>query len=847
MRSRIRRVLRVLVGIVVGTFGLAATGQARGQTLDVAGAPDGGVTLTAGGALVARLPLATPALRRGPVRARLVEVDGHRLAEVRVAVRGTGNEEVWLAELGGRAPRVVWKGLVGPRDADDETSIGLDVSDDGVVEFQTAGPVTRCDGVPVRLFPRAFDFDAGRFRPVMSPVPAAAAATLVARRGDTTMPAGKPVSAFHFTSASTTAGAGDDARALAAPTALDDGDPATAWAEGLGGDGRGEFLTARASGPVAVRGLRILPGDAASAQTFRTHNRVRRLEIAFGPRPDQRFDVELPEDPGAEAGRFRDAYWVALPHPVVASCVTVVLTSVAPGTEAAPPGSFGTTAISELAIFTELDGPEGADHLVDVLAHAADCASRVSTLVSLGAAAVAPTARAVAAAPPGAPRACLVDALTQLEPAPKDPLVVAALVAALAGASEDEEWRASTALTHAPDAPVGALAAALNADAAPDADRARAARVLAQVEAPGSTATLLAAVGRGPVAVREAVVRAASNARRLDLADVLAAFAHAAGTARQADLLRVTEAAARRAGVDAGAALGTLSGALANARPFEVRGRAVEAFGALGAIGVPTLVRVRTQDDEPVLRHLATRQLLLLAQANETALFGLRAALGDRDPRVRETAAAGLGLIRDGGATAALLAGAKQEPWPFVRRAELEALGHLCGVAAGDLLARAVERDVDEVRRVAFMGLARCKDPRAAGLLLRAVGRRNETSTLRELAAGLLGYLGDRSVAPELAASLARQVNESEDDLSVEGVAAATLRALADLGGPEATTAAVTLAKDTRHPLQRAAVEALGVLCDPGAGAATLRALEAGPPGALSLAAQNATKRCANR
>ena len=72
-----------------------------------------------------------------------------------------------------------------------------------------------------------------------------------------------------------------------------------------------------------------------------------------------------------------------------------------------------------------------------------------------------------------------------------------------------------------------------------------------------------------------------------------------------------------------------------------------------------------------------------------------------------------------------------------------------------------------------------------------------------------------------------------------------TLRSLAHLGGPEATAAAVKLAKDERHPFQSTAVEALGVLCDPGAGAATLRDLGAGPAGALALAAQNAEKRCA--
>ena len=91
----------------------------------------------------------------------------------------------------------------------------------------------------------------------------------------------------------------------------------------------------------------------------------------------------------------------------------------------------------------------------------------------------------------------------------------------------------------------------------------------------------------------------------------------------------------------------------------------------------------------------------------------------------------------------ALIAGAKQEPWPFVRRAELEALGHLCAPGAGDLMIRAIERDVDEVRRAALVGLVRCKDPRARD---RAAARRSASRTrrrpLRELAAALIGELG---------------------------------------------------------------------------------------------------------
>jgi HEAT repeat protein len=831
---------------------LLAAGGARAAAvpLALAEAPDGALDVRAGGAVLAHVPLDTPPLRRGPPRAREVATDGRRIVEVRVAVRGTPREELWIGEVGGRAPRVVFRGLVGPRDADGETALDYDVSADGVLEYQTATQVTRCDGAPVRLFPRAFDFDAGRFRPVVSPPPPPARETLVGRRGDPAMPTGRPVAAFHFTAASTTGGAGSDARDLTAPVAVDDGDPATAWTEGLGGDGRGEFLTARAgAGGAVVRGLRIVPGDAASASSYHKRNRVRKLQLSLGPREDQRFDVELKDDEAGGRDRFREPFWVALPHPVQTSCATVVITEVTPGTEAAPPKSYGETAIGELAIFTELDGPGGAEHVVAEVARAADCAARVPSLVALGAAAVLPTAQAIiqasAAGGHSAPRECLVDALTRLEPEPKNPIVVEALVAAVTGASEKEERLVAAALRRAAEAPVAALAGILGSAAATVEDRSRAARLLGALDDPRAAEALLADAGGGSPPEREAVVLALAGARGLDPATLFAAIERGGVESREADLLRVVPAVVKRAPEARARALVTLRGALAAPRPFEVRARAVMALGALGADALPSLVEVRGGAEEPVLRHLAARELATVGGPEAAA--ALRAALADADPRVRATAAEGLGQQRDAGAGAALIGGAKQEPWPFVRRAELEALGRLCGAGAADLLARAVERDVAEVRRAALVGLARCKDPRARALLLRVLGRRSEASTVRELAAALLGELGDRGAAPAMAAALTRQVNESEDDLSVEGVAEMTLRSLARLGGPEATAAAVKLAKDKRHPFQSTAVEALGVLCDPGAGAAALRELAAGPPGALALAAQTADKRCASR
>jgi len=224
----------------------------------------------------------------------------------------------------------------------------------------------------------------------------------------------------------------------------------------------------------------------------------------------------------------------------------------------------------------------------------------------------------------------------------------------------------------------------------------------------------------------------------------------------------------------------------------------VMALGAMGGGGDPAaLVELRAKSDDAVLRYLATRELAGLVPAGGVdARPALRAALADVDPRVRETAALALGKQGDKGAAEALIAGAKQEPWPFVRRAQIEALGHLCTPATGDLLQRAVERDVDEVRRAALVGMVRCKDARTRTVLLKTLTRENEGATVRELAAALIGETGDRAAAPPLATALARLVSESEADLALEGVAATALRALARLGGPEAGGAAVSLAAD---------------------------------------------------
>jgi len=832
----------------------AAPAAPGGSPLQLVDTPDGGLELRRQGSTVAKLAPHTPPAGRGQPAVREIAVEGHAIAEVRLPVRGRASEETWVGDLSAQPAGLIWSGMTGPRDADGEASLYVEVTPERIFEYQTAEQVTRCDGQPVRLFPRAWDFASGRFRPIVSPLPPPAPAKLTAVREDPAMPAGRPLGGFHFVAASTTSSAGTDARGLGAPTALDDGDPRTVWSEGLGGDGRGEFLTARAlSGPYHVRGLRIVPGDASSPAAFKARNRIKALSVAFGPEPERHFDVEIPQDP-ASAGPAKAGapYWVALPAPVDTACVTVVIRDVFRGSEPGPRAG-GTTAISDLAVFTDLDGAAGVDRLIADTASGSDCASRVPMLANLGEGAVAPLSKAIGEAH-GEGRACLVQALAGIDAATRNEAALTALVGALPNAGPSEERSITEVLARAEHPPVALLVGTLDAPKASDDDRARAARVLGALPGPEATAALLAAVGKGSPALRLEVVQALGRSPGATVAMVVntALAAPAATSVRRADLIRALPALARRSPAEAATARATLRGILANspAGEFELRARAVLALGALPSTAetrdvTADLAAVAANDPDPVLRFLAVREL---GNPEATsAVPALRQALQDRDPRVRETAAEGLGAHRDAASEALLVAGAKQEDWPIVRRAEIEALGVLCGAAGRDLMVRAIERDVDDVKRPALVGLTRCRDKRAPGALLQLVRTRRMNPSLRELAASLIGEWGDRQVTDALADQLPSLVNEGEGDLAAEGITIAAIRSLGHSGGPKSAAALATLTRDEKHHYRQPAIESLGLLCDPTTGAQALAAARKFTDKSLADSAADAEAHCRGR
>jgi HEAT repeat protein len=902
---------------------------------------------------------ATPVLEALPVERH--DVHGHRVLVARVRRAGAGGDPAdgrvwtWLGEEQGQTAREMWSGLTGPRDADAETAEQVHIGppgpaepsgggdaelDGGVVLYQTAAEVSRCDDAPPWLFARRWDFAARRFRPIDGPVPPPAPVVVTAHRHDPAMPGGAPLGGFRFVASSTRLGDGGDARGLGAPTGLDDGNPATAWVEGRGGDGRGAFLTARAfGGRYTLRGLRIVPGDARWASTFRTHNRLRALSVLYGRGAGQRFDVRFAEDPAAGLARGDDArtpYWVPFPEPVDSGCLTVVVREVYPA-EGAPAArtedpamaaargagggsagaGTGATAISELQVFTDLDFSNGLERLIADTARGPGCSARVPLLANLGEAAVLPLAQAILATS-AIGRECLVTALASIPATTRSTVAVDALVAALRGASPTEEAAIAGVLERATRNPASSVAELLRDARASAEDRARAARILGRLAGPDATRALLEAVGDGPPEVRLATVQALTEAfthgmvrasgatsnpappgppgtLRLDAeVDTLAAAIDESRGApagarphREADLLRVLPGLLAHAPAARARAVRILEAALGPGRPYEAQARAIGALGAVAALETTTepgaggatsgstvstdispglapgiaatLATLRATSPDPVLRTFATRALAELRLRVPATRVALRAALDDADPRVREAAAQGLGARSDAASEAALIAAAKREPWPFVRRAQLEALSRSCGPDARALLVRAIERDDADVGRVALLGLDRCEDPRLPRFLLTILRARTADPSLRELAAEVLGdrdHEHDRGRGPDVVAAasahalaelLPALTNEAEGELAVEAVVVSALGALGALGGVEAARAAAALARDPAHPYRHTAIEALGRICDPGVGAATLAALRADKDPELALAAAASEKACRDR
>jgi HEAT repeat protein len=812
---------------------------------DAASNASGAIEIRDGDKIAAHFVPKTPAERRGKPTVRLVTISGHRVLEVRLPVLDEGPklDEVWVAELPVKEP--IWWDEAGARDVDGDTTREVVVSENGIEVFQTASRVHRCDGVPAHLFRQIWNFSTHRFAPAAPALPPAAPVTIKAQRADAQMPTGKPLGGFHFHAVSTSAGAKGDARQLSAPTAVNDDDPATVWTADAGED-RGAYFTARSSAGFAITGLKILPGDPRDAKTFAAASRPRRLTLLWGRGAEQSLDVDLVEKADGAAKHSREPFWIPLPKPVASSCLTVMVRDA--------PAGHAPMAIADLTVITEIDGPQAVDRLLADLAAGTSCETRRPLLVSLGVSALDKVAEALAKTPAGPGRGCLVETVNALllspqpaagQPMATSPALATALAAALDGATPDEEKILFVLLPRLQNLPLSTIVALLDDEKRSDLDRLRAAQVLALIAQPEARQALVAALGQGSPMLRAGVRKIAAGAKPPMAKPTLEALDQvpASASAQRADLLIVLAAAATREPEQVHTAFQAMAASLRGPASFEEQARALAGLGLIRhSAAVAELTTFRSTSKDGVLRFLATRELAGIPDPATGP--GLRAALLDSDPRVREAAAQGLGNHGDKSAAQPIMDGAKQEPWPFVRRTEIIALGELCVPEGNKLLLRAYEKDVDDIRMAALVGLARCRDWRASALLVRVLGRLPESADMRSLAARLLAEMKDRRATAPMAEALKRLRTESQADLSLEGTATETVMALASLGGKDAVTAAVGLLGDSRPSLQKAAVQALGMLCDPGPGAVALRAATKNKDESVAVAATLAEQHC---
>ena len=109
---------------------------------------------------------------------------------------------------------------------------------------------------------------------------------------------------FKVTASSTLAGGQYQAQNVNKWSNETEVDPNSCWAEGVAGNGEGEWLELNAKVPVLLDRLQITNGLAASEALFRANNRIKKLDLSVNggepvavELPDQMkpFDIKLPE------------------------------------------------------------------------------------------------------------------------------------------------------------------------------------------------------------------------------------------------------------------------------------------------------------------------------------------------------------------------------------------------------------------------------------------------------------------------------------------------------------------------------------------------------------------------
>jgi len=582
----------------------------------------------------------------------------------------------------GTRPTVVWAGRTDLRgDPGERSADAVEVADrDGdqvpdVLVGRVRETSRLCGAERTLVAASALDPRTSALRPVaLNPIRNASDSLEIVASGESPGPSGAPrLALLRVVGASSRDGEAD---APSAPRMLERPGE-TYWAEGRGGAGRGEFVTAqieRSGMPIRALALTIAPNAPVAAQL----GRPRSLWLVGDAGPP--LHVTIPEDAVRHPGR---RYWVTPPESLSWGCVSVVLD------EAHPPANTSEaatrTALAGIEAYTDADFDGGVERLVrGLVGDGPDAGRAADVLARMGDEALVPTAaawtrmsiagrrraiRVFAAGALGRPPSVSSGGGTTTQPGARE-TAIDALVTAAGDPDASVRDEAVAALSRAGEAGREGLA---RVTAQGGAGLDTAATALALAGAPAVPAILAAVAQTGGTerpALRRALIRAletGSAAAREEASRWLAV------EDRPSEVCAAVALALAASPEGAPLAATIVARAPAADAPFPERHRLVQAAARLPSDPASDawLAVFAREAPEWMMRAAALEALA----ARRSPLVGTTAqdSLRDEYPRVRVAA---LRHLDDGPAASNELARlARRDPWPLVRSAALSELG----------------------------------------------------------------------------------------------------------------------------------------------------------------------------
>jgi HEAT repeat protein len=718
--------------------------------------------------------------------------DGKHVLHVRVPSRSRA-DVAWEAIVAGRESAVLWSGVTGFASGEEGERAGeaIDVPGEGggfVVLGEMREDLRICGQTRTLLTPRVLDprsmtFRGATMQRLSQDARDDAEPIVASARGGSP---DAPLARLLFATGASTA--------IGAPSAMTDGDPATAWSEGRPGDGHGEFVTMRAPADVPIARLAItpapttLPPHGAAPRTFYLVTDTRTIAVT------------LPEDAWMHPGA---AYDVPLVEPIRASCVSLVLDKA----YARPNEPHPEVTIAELTAYSELDHPGATlGEVAKALAGGGARADAAKGVLERAGDAGLAAASAAYASLDAAGRALAIDAAIGAGTCEASaPL----LLAAMGDRDHEVARKGREKIERCGKRATPALLIALRS--ADMTARANAARLIASVAPSEAIDPLAGALAQGDGTTRAAVRAALAKASRGASVDKMAALLADEKRAPDArvEMLRAFSDRLGEIAAPADAAIASLM----NGATFATRYLLAAPVAALARAGDATAsARLRSliaSDAEgPVRAHAAES-----ASGVGGARDALTRAIDDPSPRVREAALHAITGAKPPVPVEAIARRLATDEWTFVRSSAAAALASFAPDAkVDDALITALDDRVATVRAEVIAALAAHGVRRAAPAIRAHVVEPREALETRITAVRALAAMCDRDSADALT-TIARHgalALATDEDITLSLEATNALGALhpPDLAARLAPLAAKDASAEARASAARALASA---------------------------------------